>query len=209
MFLTVNLFATFGALVLTVMGVAISLSYPIGGQRGHYIWIIAFVVVGIPTTVATFFVVHLNNLPVTTRPIETTAATPAFRHYHPPAFAARPEARIEHVRIVYGEHRNRQGGNRAQTVTYEVRETQPKGISPTAFAPLRTDTAIPPNTFSCTGFTKNSDGSWDAGNNTLPFNVGSAENIVIRDQGPIDAGWVTVGGVDLYALIEKKCGGSH
>jgi hypothetical protein len=203
MFLLVNLFATFGALVLTIMGVAISLTYPIGGQRGHFVWMIAFVVVGIPATVATYFVVHLNG-----QATETAQTVPAVRRVEPNAFAVRhaPQARVERVRVIYGEHRNRPYGNRPQTVTYEVRQTVQNAVSPTIFAPPRTNSVIPSNTFSCVGFTKDPDGSWEAGGDTQPFNIGSAENIVIRNQGPIEPGWVTVGGVDLYDLVDKKCG---
>ena len=184
MFLVINLFATFGALVLTIMGLVISLTYPIGGQRGHFIWMIAFVIVGIPATVAAYFAAHNYG-----RTSETTPATPAVSRLEPNAFAVRPaqQMRTEHVRIVYGqprnEHHNHQHLNRPQTVTYDIRQTVP--VVPTAmFAPPKRSTVIPPNTFSCVGFRKNPDGTWDAGDNTLPFNVGTAENIVIRDQGP-------------------------
>ncbi len=210
MFLLVNLFATFGALVLTVMGVAISLAYPIGGQRGHYVWMIAFVIVGIPATVAAYFVAHLNG-----QTSETTAAAPIVTRVEPNAFAERraPQTRVERVRVVYGEHRNGLRANRPSTVTYEVRQTvaqtAPPVTSSAMFLPPMTSSVIPANTFTCTGFTKNPDGSWEAGDDTQPFNVGKAENIVIRDQGPIEPGWVTVGGVDLYNLIQKKCGAAH
>jgi hypothetical protein len=111
------------------------------------------------------------------------------------------------VRVVYGEHRQHKGAaSRPQTITYEVRQTVPSVVPSSIFLPPQTSSVIPPNTFSCVGFTKNADGSWEAGDDTRPFNVGKAENIAIRDQGPIEPGWVTVGGVDLYALIEKKCG---
>jgi hypothetical protein len=100
--------------------------------------------------------------------------------------------------------------NRPQTVTYDIRQTvRPQSCcdsSAAMFASPKRSSVIPANTFSCVGFTKNPDGSWEAGDNTQPFNVGAAENIVIRDQGPIEPGWVTVGGVDLYDLLEKKCG---
>ena len=209
MFLLVNLFATFGALVLTIMGLAISLTYPIGGQRGHFIWMIAFVVVGIPATVAAYFVSHNYG-----HTGETTPATPSVTRLEPNAFTVRPERqaqqmRTEHVRVVYSEHRNdrqnHQHINRPQTVTYDIRQTVP--VMPVAmFASPKRSSVIPANTFSCVGFTKNPDGTWDAGDNTKPFNVGAAENIVIRDQGPIEPGWVTVGGVDLSDLLIKKCG---
>jgi hypothetical protein len=206
MFLLINLFATFGALLLTIMGLAISLTYPIGGQRGHYIWMIAFVIVGIPSTVAAYFAAHAYRDP--------TPAT-AVTRLEPNAFAVRPppQARVEHVRVIYGEHRNnRRNAMRQNTVTYEVRQTvqaAPPIVPSAMFVPHTTSSVIPPNTFTCTGFTKNPDGSWEAGDDTRPFNVGSAENIVIRNQGPIEPGWVTVGGVDLFELVDKKCGAGH
>jgi hypothetical protein len=203
MFLLVNLFATFGALVLTIMGVAISLTYPIGGQRGHFVWMIAFVVVGIPATAAAYFVSH--NYGRASEPIQ-----PAVTRVEPNAFAVRPQARVEHVRVIYSEHRNNhRNAVRPNTVTYDVRQTAQPAVSPTIFAPPRTSSVIPSNTFSCAGFTKDSEGHWEAGSDTQPFNVGSAENIVIRNQGPIEPGWVTVGGIDLYELIDKKCSAPH
>jgi hypothetical protein len=220
MFLLVNLFATFGALVLTIMGLAISLRYPIGGQRGHFIWMIAFVVVGIPSAFAAYFAAHHYGAQSTESPRPAKVV-----RLEPNAFVTRPEQqirpaqqmRVEHVRVVYGQQQHHNGlhQNRPQTVTYEVRQpvqtaqaTLPT-ISPTIFMPPKKSSVIPANTFSCTGFTKNPDGSWEAGDDTQAFNVGKAENIVIRDQGPIEPGWVTVGGVDLYDLVQKKCGAAH
>jgi hypothetical protein len=205
MFLFVNLFATFGALLLTIMGVAISLSYPIGGQRGHFIWMIAFVIVGIPATAAAYFVAHNYGHAV-------EPAQPAVTRVEPNAFAVRPQARVEHVRVIYGEHHNnRRNATHPNTVTYEIRQEVPTApINPSVvFAQPKTSSVIPANNFTCTGFTKNPDGSWEAGNDTQPFNVGKAENVVIRNQGPIEPGWVSVGGVDLFALVDKKCGAAH
>jgi hypothetical protein len=227
MFLLVNLFATFGALVLTIMGVAISLTYPIGGQRGHFIWMVAFVLVGIPATAAAYFVLH-NYGQASGAP---AAASPRVARLEPNAFAERrapetrepsvfgerraPETRVERVRVMYGQHRNGSHQGHPQVVTYEIRQTvqtaqaSPPMVPSAMFAPPTTSSVIPANTFSCTGFTKNPDGSWEAGDDTRPFDVGKAENIVIRNQGPIEPGWVTVGGVDLYALINKKCSAAH
>ena len=201
MFLLVNLFATFGALVLTIMGLAISLSYPMGGQRGHFVWMIAFVVVGIPATVAAYFAAH--NYGHASEPVQPASTV---TRIEPNEFAARPRARVEHVRVIYSAHRDRRNEMRPNAVTYEVRQTVQNAVPPTIFAPPRTSSVIPPNTFSCVGFTRDSDGSWEAGSDTQAFNVGNAENIVIRNQGPIEPGWLAVGGVDLYALIDKKCG---
>jgi hypothetical protein len=38
--------------------------------------------------------------------------------------------------------------------------------------------------------------------------VGSDTNYTVRDEGPIRQGWLTIGTVDLYALLNEKCGGS-
>jgi hypothetical protein len=205
MFLLINLFSTFGALVLTIMGVAISLTYPIGGQRGHFIWMIAFVIVGIPATAAAYFVAH--NYGRGSEPVQ-----PAVTRVEPNAFTVRPRPPVEHVRVVYSEHHaNHRNATRPNSVTYEIRQTvQTAPMNPAAiFAPPINSSVIPANTFTCTGFTKNPDGSWEAGNDTRPFDVGKAENVVVRNQGPIEPGWVSVGGVDLYALIDKKCGAAH
>jgi hypothetical protein len=211
MFLLVNLFATFGALVLTIMGLAVALTYPIGGQRGHYIWMIAFVIVGIPASVAAIFVSRAHD--AAWAPAPAPAPVHAARRIEPAAYAVRPAAqtRVTEVRVnYYGEHHNRQSHqNRPVAVTYEVRQTEQPAAPAPIWTPPRTSAVIPSNTFSCVGFTRSSDGGWDAGADTKPFDVGDDKDIVIRNQGPIQPGWMTVGGVDLYDLIDKKCGAAH
>jgi|SRR3954471_14750038 hypothetical protein len=61
--------------------------------------------------------------------------------------------------------------------------------------------------FPCEGFTKHADGSWWAGPNTLPFNVGSYTNVVIRNAGPINGHFaVFATGENLYDVLEEHCG---
>ena len=75
----------------------------------------------------------------------------------------------------------------------------PKKPPPQPIAPQRA--------FSCQGFTKHADGSWWAGPNTLPFNVGSNADVVIRNAGPITRHFaVFQTGENLYDVIEGHCG---
>jgi hypothetical protein len=60
-------------------------------------------------------------------------------------------------------------------------------------------------TLSCEGFTKNADGTWSAGANTKPFDVGSTKSTTVRNM-TIGPHAVNIGGVDLYDLLEKTCG---
>ena len=205
----IEMFAVFGPVVLTIMGLAIALTTPMTSQRVVFAWLIAFVVVGIPASVAAFFEQHaIRDAATEYKPIALTTRPER------DAFADRPEHRMhterptEHLRVIYGEHRNRMNhGQPTTTLTYEVSQTVHAPVSALAFGILpKTSTVIPPNNFSCVGFTKNPDGSWEAGENTQSFTIGKSANVVIRNQGPIEAGWLAVGGVDLYYLINTKCG---
>jgi len=63
--------------------------------------------------------------------------------------------------------------------------------------------------FSCDGFTKHSDGSWWAGPNTLPFDLGSHSGVLIRNAGPINRRFAVFStGENLYDVIEEHCGGA-
>jgi hypothetical protein len=66
-------------------------------------------------------------------------------------------------------------------------------------------TKLRPNTLSCAGFTKNPDGSWHAGSNTQPFDIGSQKHEWIHD-ADITPNLVKFDDVDLYSLLEAKCG---
>lgn len=65
----------------------------------------------------------------------------------------------------------------------------------------------PQRAFSCDGFAKHPDGSWWAGPNTQPFNVGSNADVVIRNAGPITRHFAMFeSGENLYDVIEGHCG---
>ena len=57
---------------------------------------------------------------------------------------------------------------------------------------------LPPNTLRCEGFKKTSDGTWYA-EKSDPFDIGEV----------IGPGSYRIGGIDLYALLERKCAGSR
>jgi hypothetical protein len=86
--------------------------------------------------------------------------------------------------------------------------SQAHAKAPSAKTATTTNSKIPPNTLSCTGFTRDPEGTWEAGDDTEPFNVGSDTDYTVRDEGPIRPGWLSIGTVDLYALLNAKCGGS-
>ncbi|MBV9567999.1 MAG: hypothetical protein JO172_07670 [Hyphomicrobiales bacterium] len=66
------------------------------------------------------------------------------------------------------------------------------------------DAPLPPNTLPCDAFTKKSDGTWFA-TRPVTFDVGSAKNLNL-DGGAITPKSQTLGGVDLYVLLDAKCG---
>jgi hypothetical protein len=61
------------------------------------------------------------------------------------------------------------------------------------------------NTIPCAAFTKNNRGNWYV-RGPITFDLGNAENQTLQDQ-EIPPKFFTVGGVDLYEAIEKRCGG--
>ncbi|MBW0004093.1 MAG: hypothetical protein JO216_11450 [Hyphomicrobiales bacterium] len=66
------------------------------------------------------------------------------------------------------------------------------------------DAPLPPNTLPCDAFTKKSDGTWFA-TRPVTFDVGSAKNLNL-DGGAITPKSQVLGGVDLYVLLDAKCG---
>jgi hypothetical protein len=66
------------------------------------------------------------------------------------------------------------------------------------------DTPLPPNTLPCDAFTKKSDGTWFA-TRPVTFDVGNAKNLNL-DGGAITPKSQNFGGVDLYVLLDAKCG---
>ena len=66
------------------------------------------------------------------------------------------------------------------------------------------DAPRPPNTLPCDAFTKKSDGTWFA-TRPVTFDVGNAKNLNL-DGGAITPKSQVLGGVDLYVLLDAKCG---
>jgi hypothetical protein len=66
------------------------------------------------------------------------------------------------------------------------------------------DTPLPPNTLPCDAFMKKSDGTWFA-KRPVTFDVGNAKNLNL-DGGAITPKSQMFGGVDLYVLLDAKCG---
>lgn len=52
--LAVQFFAAFGPLALTVMGLIVSIWPPRSDNRRHWLWVVAFLAVGLPTAISTF-----------------------------------------------------------------------------------------------------------------------------------------------------------
>ncbi len=197
-----SMLVAFGPLALTIMGVAVSVVLWNRGEDNYWIWIVVFLIVGIPTSLASLHEVRAPDhtsydtsdrvvgqiRPAAERPLLVERVRPAtFR-----------EKGREH-RILVG----RPGKPKYVVVIREPTAATQLAMTAPATKPL---TVIPPNTLSCTGFTKNDDGTWQAGGDTQPFNIGNDTNVTVRDQGPISAGYLSPGGTDLYALLNAKCG---
>ncbi len=67
--------------------------------------------------------------------------------------------------------------------------------------------STPTNTIPCQAFTKNERGHWYV-KGPVTFDIGSAENQTLENL-EIPPKFFIIGGVDLYAAIQKKCGGSQ
>ena len=66
---------------------------------------------------------------------------------------------------------------------------------------------LPRNTIPCEAFTKNERGNWYV-KGPVTMDIGSAENKTLRNL-EIAPKFYTIGGVDLYEAVEKKCGSSQ
>jgi len=66
---------------------------------------------------------------------------------------------------------------------------------------------LPSDTLRCEGFKKTADGTWYP-ENAASFHVGDAKEVTVRQQ-VIAPGSHKIGGLDLYALLERKCAGSR
>jgi hypothetical protein len=66
---------------------------------------------------------------------------------------------------------------------------------------------LPPNTLDCEGFKKTLDGTWYA-EKPAWFHVGDGKEMTV-DRQVIGPGSHKIGGIDLYALLERKCAGAR
>jgi len=69
---------------------------------------------------------------------------------------------------------------------------------------LAQDAPVPPNTLPCEAFAKKGEGAWMA-KRPVTFDVGNAKNLTL-DPGEITPKTHNLGGIDLYVLLEAKCG---
>jgi hypothetical protein len=69
---------------------------------------------------------------------------------------------------------------------------------------LAQDSPIPPNTIPCDAFAKKGEGIWFA-KRPVTFDIGNAKNLTL-DDGEIKPRSQNLGGIDLYVLLEAKCG---
>jgi hypothetical protein len=66
---------------------------------------------------------------------------------------------------------------------------------------------LPPNTIPCNAFTKNERGNWYV-KGPVTVDLGSAENKTLQNL-EIPPKFFTIGGVDLYEAVQKKCGNNQ
>jgi hypothetical protein len=73
----------------------------------------------------------------------------------------------------------------------------------------RTGNELPPNTIDCAAFKKTPNGNWYVGSETI-FDVGSLKSIRLGNYLiiPHDTN-SSFRGIDLYGILERKCGSSH
>jgi hypothetical protein len=67
--------------------------------------------------------------------------------------------------------------------------------------------ALPLDTLRCEGFKKTADGTWYA-EKSASFHIGGATEVTVEQQ-IIGPGSHKIGGIDLYALLERKCADSR
>jgi hypothetical protein len=69
------------------------------------------------------------------------------------------------------------------------------------------NTALPPNTIDCSQFQKVGSNAWME-NGVAKFDLGSAKGVTLKETPILPGVNNVVGGVDLYQVLETKCG-SH
>jgi hypothetical protein len=80
------------------------------------------------------------------------------------------------------------------------------GLAALGTGPARADSLDIPNTIPCHDFAKNFDGSWTAEPFTPAFDFGHLRNYKLESY-LIEQGEFRIDGVDLWAVITKKCPG--
>jgi hypothetical protein len=91
-------------------------------------------------------------------------------------------------------HAQRSGNGKGRK---QQQDTQKTGVGST----------LPSNTIPCKEFTKNERGNWYV-KGPVTFDLGSAENKTLQNL-EITPKFFTIGGVDLYEAVQKKCGGNQ
>jgi hypothetical protein len=89
----------------------------------------------------------------------------------------------------------------------DTRPTKTVPRNPPVAATTQAGSTIPGNTIPCNAFTKNERGNWFV-KGPVTFSLGDAENKTLQNM-EITPKFYTVGGVDLYEAIQKKCGSSQ
>jgi hypothetical protein len=208
-----QLLARFGPLVLMLMGIAASFAFPRRMATARWSWLALFLIVGVPVSVAAFRETQATgvstgsangNIAEVEIPQDGTSAVR-------PTRPILPAPRAIMIVVPRGSQRRvSRGGGQVQLIrprSFGVMLVVPRQSHQTpTVTRTAANTAIPANTLSCTGFTRNDDGTWNAGGDTQPFAVGNGTNYTIRNQGPIGPRWLSIGNVDLYALLNAKCG---
>lgn len=208
-----QLLARFGPLVLTLMGIAVSFAFPRRMATARWSWLALFLVVGVPVGVAAFRETQATGVS-TGGTNSNTAEVEIPQDGTSAVRPTRPILPAPHAVLIVvprgSQQRVSRGGGQVRLIkprSFRVMLVVPHPLQQTpTVTQTAGNTAIPTNTLSCRGFTKNDDGTWEAGGDTQPFAVGNGTNYTIRNQGPIGPRWLSIGNVDLYALLDAKCG---
>ena len=64
---------------------------------------------------------------------------------------------------------------------------------------------FPANTLPCGAFTKRPDGNWATRPDMKPFDIGEAKGVTLSNI-IIPRGLLVIGGVDIWELLNEKCG---
>jgi hypothetical protein len=70
---------------------------------------------------------------------------------------------------------------------------------------LAQNAPTPNNTLSCEGFSKRPNGDWVAARHIKPFDIGSSQGLTVSNI-IIPRGRMIIQGVDVWELLNEKCG---